>query len=93
SLFLFFYLLHKFTVGPKYFPADSAIRPFYLALLLSHTVLAVVNLPMILRTMYLSWKGRLEEHKRIARWTFPIWLYVSITGVIIYLMLYQGLGN
>ena len=61
----------------------------YLAILLSHTVLAVAIVPMVLRTAYLAWRERFAEHTRIARWTFPIWIYVSVTGVVVYLMLYR----
>ena len=89
TLFLIGYLLHKFTVGPTKFTGEGWIRPVYFTLLLTHTVLAVFNLPLILRTIYLSIKGRYEDHKRLARWTFPIWMYVSVTGVLVYLFLYQ----
>lgn len=89
SLFLVGYLVHKFTVGPTKFTGEGTIRVVYFTILLTHTVLAVINLPMVLRTIYLSVKGRYDEHKRLARWTFPIWMYVSVTGVLVYLFLYQ----
>lgn len=89
SLFLVCYLVHKFTVGPTRFTGEGWIRPVYFTLLLTHTVLAVVNLPLILRTIYLAVKGRYEEHRRLARWTFPVWMYVSVTGVLVYLFLYR----
>jgi putative membrane protein len=89
TLFLVGYLVHKFFHGPTSFQGQGAVRVVYFTILLTHTVLAVVNLPLILRTFYLSLSGRLEEHKRLARWTFPIWMYVSVTGVLVYLMLYQ----
>jgi putative membrane protein len=92
SLFLVGYLVHKIFHGPTAFQGQGVIRTVYFSILISHTILAVVNLPLILRTFYLSLKGRYEEHKRIARWTFPSWMYVSVTGVVVYLMLYQGLG-
>lgn len=74
--------------GPTRFHGTGAAKAAYLALLASHVVLAIVNLPMVLRTFWLARKERWEAHKRLARWTFPIWLYVSITGVIVYLVLY-----
>ena len=64
-------------------------RPFYLALLLTHVVLAVVIVPLVLMTLSRAFKRRFEAHKKIARWTWPIWMYVSVTGVLIYLLLYQ----
>ena len=92
SLFLVGYLVHKIFHGHTPFQGQGVMRTVYFTILISHTILAVVNLPLILRTFYLSLNGRFEEHKRIARWTFPSWMYVSVTGVIVYLMLYQGLG-
>jgi uncharacterized membrane protein YozB (DUF420 family) len=65
------------------------VRAFYLAVLLTHTVLAVVILPFIFVTVYRAVTGQYDRHRRIARWTLPLWLYVSVTGVIVYLMLYQ----
>jgi putative membrane protein len=79
-------VLHK---GPTRFLNPPEWRPIYLAILLTHTVLAVVIVPMVFRTLYLASKQRFESHRKIARWTWPIWMYVSVTGVIIYLMLYQ----
>jgi len=91
TLFLVGYLAHK--IGMKgihtTFPGQGWIRPVYFTLLLTHSVLAVVNLPLILRTIYLAIRGRYEEHKRLARWTFPVWMYVSVTGVLVYLFLYR----
>lgn len=92
SLFLAGYLVHKIFHGPTRFQGEGMIRTVYFTILFTHTILAVVNLPLILRTFFLALKGRFEEHKRMARWTFPIWMYVSVTGVVVYLMLYQGLG-
>ena len=90
SLFLACYLAHKVIVHKiSYFPDLGWIRTFYLILLLSHTILAAVNLPLIIRTIYLAATGRFDEHRRLARWTFPVWMYVSVTGVLVYLMLYQ----
>ena len=71
------------------FTQEGAIRPVYFAILITHVFLAVVNLPMIILTVIPAIRRRFDKHKRIARWALPVWLYVSITGVIVYLMLYQ----
>ena len=89
SLFLVSYLVYHYNVGSVPFEREGLIRTVYLAILLSHTVLAVAIVPMVLRTAYLAWRERFAEHTRIARWTFPIWIYVSVTGVVVYLMLYR----
>jgi uncharacterized membrane protein YozB (DUF420 family) len=78
--------LHR---GPTVFHNPAWLRPIYLAILLSHTILAVIIVPMALRTIFLAAKGRFEEHRRMARWTWPPWMYVSVTGVIIYFLLYH----
>ena len=88
-LFLVFYLTDHYFRGIVYFQGHGAIRTFYLTLLGTHTVLAVVIVPLALITLYRAWRKRFVLHKRIARWTLPIWLYVSITGVIVYWMLYH----
>src|SRR5579859_1852060 len=79
-------VLHK---GPTRFLNPLWFRPIYLSLLGTHTILAIVIVPMILRTLWLAKKERFEMHKRIARWTWPLWMYVSVTGVIVYFLLYQ----
>ncbi len=89
TLFLVSYLVHKALHGHTPFQGHGWIRPVYFVLLLSHTILAVLNLPLVLRVLYLAVLGRFEEHRRLARWVFPLWLYVSVTGVLVYLMLYQ----
>jgi putative membrane protein len=89
ALFLASYLFYHYNVGSVRFTKQGWIRNVYFPLLLTHTVLAAVVLPMVLRTVFLAFKGRFRNHVRIARWTFPIWMYVSITGVIVYLMLYH----
>lgn len=89
AAFLACYLYYHFQVGSVRFQKTGPIRTFYFALLLSHTVLAVAVLPMILRALFLAAKGRFEEHRRAARWAFPVWLYVSLTGVAVYWMLYR----
>ena len=87
--FLTSYLIYHYNVGSVRFTKQGWIRNVYFPLLISHTILAAVVLPMVLRTSFLGLKGRFQKHVRIARWTFPVWMYVSITGVLVYLMLYQ----
>ncbi len=87
SLFLACYLLNYEMHGETHFPGQGLVRGIYFPLLISHIVLAAVALPMILITFFLSLTGRFPVHKKVARWTFPIWLYVSVTGVIVHLML------
>ncbi|MBM3836861.1 MAG: DUF420 domain-containing protein [Verrucomicrobia bacterium] len=89
TLFLICYLVYHFYAGRTVFKDPAWFRPIYLAILLTHTVLAVAILPLVLVTLARALRGRFEAHKRIARWTWPIWMYVSVTGVIIYLLLYQ----
>lgn len=87
TLFLVSYILHHALHGDVRYPAHAAFRGFYLSLLTSHIVLATLTLPLVLVTFYFSLSGRFPQHRKIARWTFPLWLYVSITGVITYVML------
>jgi len=87
TLFLVGYILHHALHGDVRYPAHGALRSVYLPLLASHIVLAVIALPMVLVTFFFSLSGRFPQHRRIARWTFPLWLYVSVTGVITYVML------
>ncbi len=89
TLFLVGYLTYHARVGSVRFTHQGPARAVYLAILISHTLLAVVTLPLVLRTLFLGLKGRIDRHRRIARWTFPIWLYVSVTGVVVYVMLYR----
>jgi putative membrane protein len=89
GLFLVSYLIYHAQVGSVPFTRPGAARAVYFAILIPHTVLAVVSLPVVLRTLYLGLKRRDDKHRRIARWAFPIWLYVSVTGVIVYVMLYH----
>jgi uncharacterized membrane protein YozB (DUF420 family) len=79
-------VLHQ---GPTRFLNPAWFRPIYLTILLTHTVLAIVIVPMILVTLYRAKKQRFELHKKIARWTWPLWMYVSVTGVVVYLLLYR----
>ncbi|MGB2642867.1 MAG: DUF420 domain-containing protein [Candidatus Acidiferrum sp.] len=87
--FLISYVIYHIRVGHVLFQGQGWIRPVYFALLLSHTVLAVVIVPLILITLRRAWLERFDRHRVIARWTLPLWLYVSVTGVIIYILLYQ----
>lgn len=89
ALFLICYLVYHAQVGSVPFTRQGFVRPLYFTILLTHVVLAVVVLPMILLTMTRGLKGRFREHKKIARWTFPVWMYVSVTGVLVYVLLYQ----
>jgi len=87
-LFLTTYLIYHFQVGSVPFKGQGWIRPVYFTILLTHTFLAVTVVPLALITLRRALRERFDAHRRIARWTFPIWLYVSVTGVVIYLMLY-----
>lgn len=90
ALFLAGYLTYHFTVhGVTKFVNPAWFRPFYLTLLLTHTVLAATIVPLILVTLVRALRERFDAHRKIARWTWPLWMYVSVTGVIIYLLLYQ----
>jgi uncharacterized membrane protein YozB (DUF420 family) len=88
-IFLLSYLAYHFQVGSVKFAGQGAMRTLYLAILLSHTVLAVAVAPLALTTLSRALRGRFDAHRGIARVTFPVWIYVSITGVVVYFMLYQ----
>ena len=90
--FLVSYLVYHYRVGHVVFQGQGFIRPVYFALLSSHTILAVVIVPMIVMTLRRAWLERFDKHRVIARWTLPLWFYVSVTGVIVYLMVYQIYG-
>ncbi len=87
TLFLISYILHHALHGDVRYPAHAAYRMVYLPLLASHIILAIVALPMVLVTFFFSLTSRIPQHRKIARFTFPLWLYVSVTGVITYAML------
>ena len=95
AVFLACYLIHHsirtyvFGLGPTRFTHEGLIRPIYFTILTSHTILAIVVTPFVLLTLYRGLKGNFDKHKKIARLVFPVWLYVSITGVLVYLILYQ----
>ena len=89
SLFLVTYLLHHARVGSVPFQHEGWIRGVYFAVLVPHVILAAVIVPLALFTIYRGWTERIEKHRKIARWTLPLWLYVSVSGVTVYLMLYH----
>lgn len=88
-IFLIFYLIYHYQVGSVSFRGQGWVRAVYISVLVSHTVLAAAIVPLALVTLIRAFKGSFERHKRIARWTLPLWLYVSITGVVVYWMLYR----
>ena len=88
-LFLISYLTYHAHAGSKHFPGQGWIRPVYFSILLTHTVLAAAIVPLVLITLSRGLKARYDRHRAIARWTLPIWLYVSVTGVVVYWMLYR----
>lgn len=89
TLFLVSYLIYHYHAGSKPFPGEGWTRPLYFAILISHVILATVTLPLSIVTLARGVRGRFEKHRSIARWALPIWLYVSVTGVVVYLMLYR----
>jgi uncharacterized membrane protein YozB (DUF420 family) len=88
-LFLISYLTYHAHVGSKHFPHQGPIRVIYFSILLTHTVLAIVIVPLAIVTLSRGLSARYDRHRAIARWTLPLWLYVSVTGVVVYLMLYR----
>ena len=88
ALFLVGYLTRVALTGTHRFPGAGLLRSAYLALLGSHTLLAAAALPLVLRALWLAWKGRFDAHRSVARVTLPVWMYVSVTGVLVYLMIY-----
>lgn len=89
ALFLVSYVIYHYTAGATTFTAEGWIRPVYFTILITHTILAVIILPPICILLYRAWKKQFAKHAKLARWTFPAWLYVSVTGVIIYMILYH----
>lgn len=92
-LFLASYLTYRFAGGEKRFAGTGWIRPVYFFILITHVTLAATVPILASRTLYLALRGRFEQHRRIARWTFPIWVYVSITGVVVYVLLFRVYGT
>ena len=89
SSFLVSYVVYHYHAGSKPFGGHGWSRGSYYPLLLSHLVLAALIVPLALTTLYRAWRGQFARHRRIARWTLPVWLYVSVTGVLVYWMLYH----
>ena len=89
SLFLICYVVYHAQVGSVRFPRQGFVRPLYFTILITHVTLAATVPPLAIVTLSRGLKARYPQHRRIARWTFPIWLYVSVTGVLVYVLLYQ----
>lgn len=89
TLFLISYLVYHAQVGSVPFQRQGFVRPLYFTILITHVVLAATVVPLALVTLSRGLKNRIPAHRKIARWTFPIWLYVSVTGVLVYVLLYQ----
>lgn len=89
TLFLISYLYYHYQVGNVSFAGQGVVRVFYFSVLVSHVLLATVMVPLILATLTRAVRGTFDSHRRLARWTLPLWVYVSVTGVVIYLMAFQ----
>lgn len=89
SAFLVSYLWYHAHVGSVHFQGQGLVRPLYFAILTTHTLLAAVVVPLVIITLARGLRARFDRHRAIARWTYPIWLYVSVTGVVIYVLLYH----
>src|SRR5947199_7936546 len=89
TLFLASYLYYHWHVHSVHFQGQGWSRPVYFSILISHTILAMVIVPLVIITLLRALRERFDRHRKIARWTFPLWLYVSVTGVVIYVMLYH----
>ena len=92
ALFLVFYVTRFSLTGTHEFAGMGTARSVYLTILFSHMVLAALVVPLVLRLLFLAWKERFDAHRRLARWTYPIWMYVSVTGIVVYVMLYHVYG-
>ncbi len=92
SIFLVSYLYYHAHVGSVHFPGQGWAKLVYFTILISHTILAAAVVPLVLFALTYGLKSRFDCHRRVARWAFPVWLYVSITGVVVYVMLYQIYG-
>lgn len=92
ALFLVFYVTRFTLTGTHRFAGTGVAKALYLGLLFSHMVLAAVLAPLVIRLLYLALKDRFEEHRRLARWTYPTWMYVSVTGLLVYVLLYHVYG-
>ena len=92
SLFLIFYVTRFTITGTHAFAGVGLAKTIYLGILFSHMILAVLIVPCVLRLLYLVWRERFQDHRRLARWVFPAWLYVSVTGFVVYVLLYHVYG-
>lgn len=92
AAFLVCYIYYHYQAGHVVFARQGLVRTVYLSILFSHIPLAVINLPMIILTVVPALRRRFDRHKRLAKWTVPIWIYVSVTGIIVYLMCYEWYG-
>ena len=91
-IFLGSYLTRVYISGTHKYPGSGIWRGIYLTILITHMILAVITPPLAIRTIYLAYRRRFADHRRLVRWTLPIWMYVSVTGVIVYLLLYHPPG-
>jgi putative membrane protein len=89
TLFLISYLIYHYNHGATGFSGEGIVRPVYFTILITHTILAAAIVPMVFITFSRALREKFDKHRKIARWTLPLWLYVSVTGVFVYLMLYQ----
>jgi putative membrane protein len=89
ATFLLSYVVYHAVAGSTRFSGPDWLRPIYLTILVSHIILATLVIPLVLTTLYRAWWRKFVDHRRLARWTFPIWLYVSASGVVVYLLLYH----
>ena len=89
GMFLVTYVVHHYQVGTVKFLGPAWLKTIYLCVLAPHVILAAVMVPMVLTTLAHAWRGRFQRHRRLARWTLPIWLYVSVSGVVVYWLLYH----
>jgi uncharacterized membrane protein YozB (DUF420 family) len=89
TFFLISYVVYHYHAGSHPFVGQGIIRPIYFTILISHVILAIVILPFVISTLTKGLRAQYVRHKRVAKWTFPLWMYVSVTGVVVYLMLYQ----
>ena len=92
ALFLVFYVTRVALTGTHEFAGEGLARSVYLTILVSHMILAIIVVPLVLRLLYLAFQERFDEHRRLARLVFPVWAYVSITGLVVYILLYQVYG-
>ena len=88
-LFLVSYLIYHAQAGSVPYPYHNWTRPLYFTILIPHIILAALNAPFVVALVWFAWRGRFDQHKRLARWVWPVWMFVSISGVVVYLMLYR----